>query len=200
MRNSIRTNRTPKSQRPGRSAHGAPALRVCTIGLWSSTFNSEEEPSMPDVLARRLPASRAKGDSCAELYSCARRKSAPPESTVFVIVTSGSRLRPIYRALAWILLSARHAALSRLYGVLQKVRIGAQVMCGGCGRIIAFVSTPQKIRRARRYRLDFGAFKGSTLAEVSNTERGIHYLAWLAREVRGEVGRAAELVLEGCQK
>jgi hypothetical protein len=91
-------------------------------------------------------------------------------------------------------------------GSLELVRLTAkaphwrQLSCGGCGRFVTFVPTPRKIRRARRYRLDFGAFKGSTLAQLSKTSRGLNYLAWLAREVRGDVGHAAELVLEGCRQ
>jgi hypothetical protein len=73
----------------------------------------------------------------------------------------------------------------------------AKYICGECGKHVAFVGVPGEIRRARRYVLTFGLFKGQRLAEVALSARGLNYVRWLAREARGPAASLAEIFLEG---
>jgi hypothetical protein len=73
----------------------------------------------------------------------------------------------------------------------------AKYVCGECGKHVAFVGVPGEIRRARRYVLPFGLFRGQRLEEVARSPRGLNYIRWLAREARGPTASLAEIFLEG---
>ena len=70
--------------------------------------------------------------------------------------------------------------------------------CADCGRHVGYHRTPTIVKRARRFVLKFGKFEEKTLGELSRSARGRNYLEWLVRIVGGEVGYAAQLVLESC--
>jgi hypothetical protein len=73
-------------------------------------------------------------------------------------------------------------------------------VCADCGQHAGFIFAPPSLKRARRFRLEFGRFKGQRLGGLTRTQQGQSYLRWLGREVRGNAGHAAELVLRGIKK
>jgi hypothetical protein len=64
-----------------------------------------------------------------------------------------------------------------------------------CGRA-DFARTPWTLERARAFRLYFGKYKGRKLGNLTGTDEGLGYLAWLATRDAGNASIAASIMLE----
>ncbi len=62
------------------------------------------------------------------------------------------------------------------------------------------LACPWTRQRAETFRAPFGAHVGTPLAELSRTETGREYLAWMANHLQGNLGTAARIVLDQTKK
>jgi hypothetical protein len=66
----------------------------------------------------------------------------------------------------------------------------ASVVCTACGRFMAWVGFPIDADVAAAFVMPFGAHKGKTMAELPPD-----YVAWLAANVAGRIGKRARVLL-----
>jgi hypothetical protein len=72
----------------------------------------------------------------------------------------------------------------------------AELRCPACDKHVKFLPAPWTRQRAESFRVPFGAYAGTSLAELAETETGRKYLAWMATHLRGNPGIAARIVLK----
>jgi uncharacterized protein (DUF3820 family) len=70
----------------------------------------------------------------------------------------------------------------------------ARAKCLNCGKVV-FVKKPWTLEQAMGFSMPWGKHQGRKLAELADDPAGRDYLRWLAREVDGNVGIAAGMVL-----
>ena len=73
----------------------------------------------------------------------------------------------------------------------------ARLVCRKCQKTAKFLQAPWTFARAEAWRLPFGKHRGKTLGELSRSEQGRGYLAWMTENVEGNAQKAAEIVLRG---
>jgi uncharacterized protein (DUF3820 family) len=71
----------------------------------------------------------------------------------------------------------------------------ARAKCLNCGKV-TFLKKPWTLERALEFNLPWGKYRGRMLLELTDDPAGRDYLRWLAREVHGNAGIAAGIVLD----
>ncbi len=75
-------------------------------------------------------------------------------------------------------------------GVVQSKRL-----CRGCGRSLGFAPLPWSLSRARSFVMPWGKYRGRSGGELSGTQAGKDYLAWLVSNTTGNAAIAGSIAL-----